>query len=169
LGALEVMVTATELAGFFAAHAIWCVSNGETLIPMLAFIDESGQRKMNRLAFDELVDAVENGQRQLAANEMNATDAVLLYDGRIPVAERKLDAIIIEIRTYVSPKSQAILAVPYSPKSFFRRFKVHKPKLLEWKDCEDFNMNSCLEAFFAGVAQHEKGGEVWNNGLDESK
>lgn len=163
------MITSTELAGFFAAHAIWCVSSGETLTPILAFTTESGERHMQRLASDDLSVAVEQGKRRLDTNEMNANDAVLLYDGRIPIGNSKCDAIIIEIRAYFSPDSRTVMAVPYTPKSFFKRFLVHKPKLLQWDNCDDFDMSSALEAFFAGVAKHQKGSEVWNKALDESK
>jgi hypothetical protein len=47
------MITAFELAGLIAAHAIWCVSGGETLIPMLAFTDENEGRHMERLDLEQ--------------------------------------------------------------------------------------------------------------------
>lgn len=162
------MIDAAELAGLFAAHAIWCVSGGETLIPMLAYVEESGGRKMERLASDRLEAGVEYGKQKLLSNDMNAEDAVLLYDGRIPIGNEKCDAIIVEIRAYLTPESEVIIAVPYTPKSS-GRFLVHKPKLLVWKDCEDFNMSSVIEAFFKGVATHEKGSQIWSEALDESK
>jgi hypothetical protein len=34
------MITASELAGFIAAHAIWCVSDADGLVPMVAFSTE---------------------------------------------------------------------------------------------------------------------------------
>jgi hypothetical protein len=161
-------IAASELAGFFAAHAIWCVSDGATLIPMLAYTTEDAQRKMERLAHDDLRAAVEYGKRKLESNEMNANDAALLYDGRITVADQKPDAIIIEVRTYFSPDSRVVMAVAYTPKSD-GQFRVHKPKLLAWHRCEDFDQTSALESFFQGVAAHEKGAEIWNKYLDESK
>ena len=99
---------------------------------------------------------------------MDANDAVLLYDGRITVDEEKLDAILIEMRAYFSPQSEAILAVPYTPASS-GRFRVHKPKILCWENCEDFDMNTAIQAFFAGVDNHEKGSRVWADALDETK
>ena len=42
------MITASHLAGFFGAHAIWCISDGETLIPMLGYTDENDKRILNR-------------------------------------------------------------------------------------------------------------------------
>jgi len=163
------MITAFKLAGFFAAHAIWCVSDGENLIPILAFTTDSGDRKMERLIInDNLEDSVNFGNQKLESNEMDAIDAVLLYDGLIPLNGKKIDAVIIKIRAYFSPKSKATLVVPYTPKTS-GRFRVHKPKLLEWEHCEDFDLDTALETFFEGVAEHEQGAEIWNNHLDESQ
>lgn len=162
------MITASELAGMFAAHAVWCVSDGDTLIPMLVFTDENGGRQMERLANDDLGAAVEYGRNKLASNNMDASDAALIYDGRITLGEEKLDALIIEMRAYFSPTSVAAIAIPYTPKDN-GRFRVHKPKVLAWDNCEDFDLDHAFEAFFAGVARHEKGSEIWNQSLDESK
>ena len=163
------MITASKLAGFFAAHAIWCVSDGETLTPMLAYTTEDDERKMERLVVeDDLEASVALGKRKLDSNEMDAMDAVLLYDGRIPIGKEKVDAIIVEMRAYFSPDSEAVMAVPYTPKAS-GKFRVHKPKLLGWKNCEDFDMNAALQSFFEGVDGHGKGAKIWNDCLDESK
>lgn len=45
---------------------------------------------------------------------------------------------------------------------------VNKPKLLQWERCDGFDLDAALDAFFRGVASHEKGAEVWNAALDES-
>lgn len=163
------MITAFKLAGFFAAHAVWCVSGGETLIPILAYTTASDERKMERLIInDDLETSVDFGKQKLESKEMDANDAVLLYDALIPLDEEKVDAIIIDVRAYFSPNSKALLAVPYTPQTS-GKFLVHKPKLLQWENCEDFNLSTALENFFEGVAEHEQGAEIWNNSLDESK
>jgi hypothetical protein len=162
------MITASKLAGFFAAHAIWCVSDGETLIPMLAYTTEKGERNMERFAADDLGTSVAQGRQKLEANPMNATDAALLSDGRITLPDGKVDAIIVEIRAYFSPKSEAVIVVPYTPKSS-GRFRVHKPKLAAWKNCDDFDRDAMFQNFFAGVDEHEKGARIWNASLDQSK
>jgi len=161
------MITASRLAGFFAAHAIWSVSDGETLVPMLGYTDEDDKRVLNRLAAPDLGASVAQGKQQLASNPMNANDAVLLYDGRITLGDAKVDAIVVEMRAYFSPQSEAVLAIPYTPKAG-GAFRVHKPKLLVWKGCEDFDVNQALQVFFDGVGSHEKGSKVWNEALDES-
>lgn len=162
------MITASELAGMFAAHAVWCVSDGDTLIPMLIYTDEHGERQMERLAHDDLGAAVEFGKNKLVSNEMDANDAALIYDSRITLGEERLDALIIEMRAYVSPDSVATIAIPYTPKDR-GRFLVHKPKVLAWDNCEDFDLANAFKAFFAGVAAHEKGSAIWNQSLDETK
>ena len=163
------MITASKLAGFFAAHAIWCVSDSETLTPIFAHTNEDDERQMERLFInDDLEASVAFGKEKLLSNLMNANDAVLLYDGRITIGNEKVDAIIIEMRAYFSPGSEAIMAVPYTPKAS-GEFRVHKPKLLAWKNCEDFDMSAALESFFEGVDSHEKGAKVWNDCIDESR
>jgi hypothetical protein len=163
------MITASKLAGFFAAHAIWCVSDSESLIPMLGYTTEDGKRHMDRLIVgDDLAASVAYGKKKVDSYELDAIDAVLIDDGRITIGESKVDAIIIEMRAYFSPDSEAVIAIPYTPKSS-GRFLVHKPKLLCWKKCDDFDMNWAIESFFEGVAEHEKGTKIWNDSLDESR
>ncbi len=162
------MIAASELAGYFAAHAIWCVSDGVTLIPMLAY-SKGDERQMERMAHEELSEAVEIGKEKLELNPMDAEDAVLAYDGRITIEDEKLDAILLELRAYFTPASKAVIAIPYTPKSRRMLFRVHKPKLLEWEQCDDFDIDAVFEAFFNGVSDHDKGFEIWNKCLDESK
>ncbi len=154
------MLMAVELAGSFAAHAVWSLSEGDGFIPMLAYAGEDGQRHMERLAFDDTRLAVEHGRKKLAANPMDASDAVLLFDGHIPNGDKKLDAIIIELRSYAFPNAAAMIAVPYAPAST-GRFVIHRPELLQWENCEDFDTGAALDCFFSGVESHEIGEEVW--------
>jgi hypothetical protein len=144
------------------------VSDADGLTPMLAFTTEDGQRKLERLVFDDAGAAVEHGRQRLEDDPFSATDGVLAYDGRITVEGGKLDAILLEMRSYGFPWAKATIAVPYTPRSS-GRFRVHKPKLVEWHECEDFDLGAAFEAFFQGVAAHEQGAKVWDAALDESK
>ena len=162
------MITVSDLAGFFAAHAIWCLSDEERLIPIIAYNTVDDERQMERIDDGELTQAVQLAREQLKTNPMNARDAVLVYDARIAVEGGQLDAIVLEMKTYDSPNSLSVIAVPYTPKSS-GQFRVHKPKLLVWDQCGGFDVNSAIEAFYEGVATHEKGAEVWERCLDGSK
>lgn len=154
------MVTASELAGFIAAHAIWCVSDADGLTPMLAFTTEDGQRTLERLAFENAGAAIDDGRQRLEDDPLGATDGVLAYDGLVTVGGRKLDAILLEMRSYAFPRAKATIAVPYTPRSS-GRFGVHKPMLAEWRECEDFELDASFEAFSRGIASHEEGAKVW--------
>jgi maltooligosyltrehalose synthase len=162
------MVEAHKLAGFIAAHGIWCVSDGETLIPIYAYTNENNERILNRLVSEQLEEAVSIGKIKLENNEIDATDAVFIFDGRIPIEDKKYDSLIVEIRSYFSPESKVTMAIPYSLAEPRQTFRVHKPKYLLWENCEDFDLEVCVNSFFEGVDSHEKGAEVWNTSLDQS-
>jgi hypothetical protein len=154
------MLAAFKLAGYFAAHAIWSVSEEESFVPMFAYEGESG-KGFQRLVYEDFHDAVLLGRKKLESNELDANDAALLFDGRISIEDKKLDAVIIEIRTYFSFWSQATVAIPYT-RIATGQFKVHSPELLLWNQCEDFDPDMCLQFFFDGVEEHEEGQAVWS-------
>jgi hypothetical protein len=108
---------------------------------MLAFTTEDGQRQLERLAGEDMRAAVEHGRQRLEDDPLNADDGVLAYDGRITVAGGKLDAVLLEMRSYMFPWAKAVISVPYTSRSS-GRFRVHKPKLVEWERCEDFDLDA---------------------------
>lgn len=162
------MIEAHKLAGFIAAHGIWSVSDGSTLIPIFAYTNENNERVLNRLVADKLEESVELGKERLNENKEDANDAVFVFDGRIPIGDQKYDALIVEIRAHFSPASKATLAIPYSPANAHHAFKVHKPKYLQWQDCDDFDLDVCVNSFFDGVDSHEEAARVWNEHIDQS-
>ena len=169
------MKDAADVAGFFAAHAVWSICEGETLIPIYAFVDADGQRRMERMAHQQLEHGVHAGKQRLEEPEEGVMVKVLIFDGRIPWEGGKLDALIVEWRDGSEPVGRAVVAIPYTPaakKGFFRKavpFAVHKPKVIDiskhWQD----SIQEIFKAFFAGVSKHEHGAKVWNDHLDESK
>jgi len=162
------MIVAAEIAGYFAAHAIWCVADGAELIPMLAYTTADGEKQMMRLAHDDLEEAMRFGKDHLDNNRMDAVDAVLIYDGTMTVKGESFDAILLELRAYGWPEAKIVIGVPYSPSSP-GPFAVHKPKLLVKDHCEDFETERLFQAFFEGVESHTEGSKVWMDALDESR
>lgn len=51
------MITASKLAGFLAAQVIWCVTYGETFIPMPEYTTEDDERKMERMVVNDDLEA----------------------------------------------------------------------------------------------------------------
>jgi len=159
------MNSAAQLAGFYAAHAIWCVSDGETVTPMVARLvnDEATMERLDEDDFEESIDA---GRERLTGGD-GPRDAALLYDASIEIEGDEVDAIVVEIRSADAPESEVVLAVPYTlaPDT---PFAVHQPQMLAWTNCEAFDVEEFMEAFFAGVDAHEQGAKVWNQSHDES-
>lgn len=161
------MERAVELAGFFAAHAVWCVAEGETLIPLFAFQRRDGTQEFRRIETDQLEHAVSEGKQWLASNPDDASCAVLVFDGRIPLPGGKSDCLVLEVRSYGPPARSLSIAVPYRHAEAAGAFAVHRPKFVTSPDLQPaFDI---AEVFFCGVAQHEKGSAVWNAHLDESR
>jgi len=155
-----------HLAGFYAAHAVWCVSDGATLIPLVGFSTANTDRKMTRFVSDDLTQAVAMGRDWLAKNPEQATMTVLVIDAFITLESGKIDALLLEMRD-LTAGIELTMAVPYRNAESPRGFAVHKPKVLEWNGEPDA-LNPIVEAFFDGVDQHEQGAAVWNARIDQS-
>jgi hypothetical protein len=161
------MESAAQLAGFIAAHGIWCVLDSGPLIPILTFELPNGSRHLNRLHAPELERGVEVGREWLAQNREGATRAVLVYDGYITLRTGKLDALFLDVRDYGPPTRSLQMAVPYRPAANDQPFAVYRPKFLSC-DAPNPDYETLGNAFFRGVDSHEKGAAIWNNHLDQS-
>jgi hypothetical protein len=161
------MFASALLAGFFAAHAVWSVSDGETLVPIYAYIDASGGRHLERLVTGTLEGSVNEGRKWLSENAHHAQCAVLIFDGFIPLPAGKTDALILEIVNYGDAAASITMAVPYVPKSSKAEFKVYRPKITKFP--AEQNAQGFIESFWKGVDEHKQGAEVWASHLDQSK
>jgi hypothetical protein len=162
------MEAATELAGFFAAHAVWSVSDGATLIPLVAYETADGKREMMRFVSERVEEGAARGKEWLAKNPIGAARAVLVFDGFITLSGNRMDALIVTIRDYTSVEAEVTMAIPYRPAGDAKGFAVHRPKFLGFKGAEP-DWQKLGEALWVGVDKHEKGAEVWNKHLDQDK
>jgi hypothetical protein len=155
-----------RLAGFFAAHGVWSVSDGATLIPLLGYEQASGERGMSRFATNDLGAAAQAGRDALEANANAAVRAVLVVDGYVHLEVGRIDALIVEAVEYGPQRRSVTVAVPYRPLASPGGFAVHRPKFLSGVDRQE--ASALGEAFFAGVDSHERAAPVWSAHLDES-
>jgi len=162
------MERAVELAGFFAAHGIWCVAEGETLVPILAFRRDDGEQEFRRIEAEELHDAVAQGKTWMADNPERVSCAVLVYDALIPLPGGKTDCLMLEVHSYAPVLQTLSIALPYRHARKPGGLVVHRPKFFANQE-EKQAVADLGEAFFRGVAQHEKGAAVWNAHLDETR
>ncbi|MBT8769165.1 hypothetical protein [Metapseudomonas boanensis] len=162
------MERAIELAGFFAAHGIWCVSDGETLIPMLAQESAANGRSMLRFEAEQLEDGVAQAQAHFESNPDGADRATLVYDGYITLPTGRTDALCVVIRSYASPVATLTMAVPYRHAESPDGFAVHRPKFVEWQGGSNPDYQAFGEAFFRGVDSHREASAVWTEHNDDS-
>ncbi|MCI4066192.1 hypothetical protein MRQ36_28035 [Micromonospora sp. R77] len=164
---LAAMSDTARLAGFFAAHGIWNVSDGGPLIPMLGYEQADGSRGMQRFALDELADAARAGQDALHRNTHRAARAALVFDGYIHLEAGRTDALIVEAVDYAGSRSFTV-AVPYRPQQSPHGFAVHRPKFLAAAGIDNTDYQALADAFFAGIDSHEQAATVWNEHLDQA-
>lgn len=157
-----------KMAGHFAAHAMWSVSDGETLIPILGFLNKNNEKNMHRLAFEDSEKAMREGNDALEKNIDDSKGVVFISDGYLNLNEEKTDALIVKIRGFNEYNSKSVLALPYRHSSHEKGFAIHRPKLLEYpedKEDRDDNINS----FFDGIESHEQASKVWKAHYIDSK
>lgn len=164
---VSAMIETARLAGFFAAHGVWCVSEGETLIPLLGYEHTDGEYGMDRLMYDDFAEGARAGQDALADGDPSWVGAVLVADGYIHLEQGKTDALLVEAVQYGPYRQSMKVAVPYRPADTPHGFAVHKPKFMN-ADCDDPAFNAMAEAFFVGAASHTEANAVWEAHLDES-
>src|SRR6266545_1395581 len=128
---LAVMLETARLAGFFAAHGIWSVSDGATLIPLLRYEHANGDRGMDRFALDDVGDGARAGQDALQANRRGSARAVLVVDAYLHLDSGRTDALIVEAVEYGPARLSMKMAVPYRPKPSPQGFALHRPKFIQ--------------------------------------
>lgn len=161
------MERAVELGGFFAAHGIWCVSDGEPLVPMVA-IESLDDRNLLRFDAEQLEDGVAQAHDHLDKNPDGSDRAALVYDGYITLPTGRTDALFVVMRSYSSPAATLTMAVPYRNADSSAGFAVHRPKFVDWQGDNEPDFEAFGIAFLRGVNSHEEASAVWSDHNDDS-
>ena len=162
-----------RLAGFFAAHGIWSVSDGATLIPLLGYEHLNGERGMDRFVMADIGDGANAGLEALRGNAQGAARAVLVVDGYVHLRSGKTDSIIVEAVEYGAAAEDGAsapsikMAIPYRPLDSPQGFAVHRPKFLEVTGVDSADYASLGQAFYEGVDSHQAASQVWNAHYDD--
>lgn len=158
-----------KLAGFFTAHAVWCLFDGEPLVPLFGFTRSFTSREFTRLEQPSLEDAVAAGQSLLVNPDPSLIAAVLVYDGYVTLPKGRYDALVIQARDYRRPgQSEGFeMVLPYRAKNDPQGFAVHRPKFVDLADSENRSL-PLSTAFFHGVNQHREAAPIWRDATDDS-
>jgi hypothetical protein len=152
------------MAGYCAAHSIWSVCDGETLIPLVGYLGVDDRCSMERLAMGPLA-ALVQGERKLLSLDASQLGAVLIKNGRQPsrLAAANQDCLILDVRFAHAPQCRLQYVLPYRSGHHELGFAVHNPVL---SDCQGFDAEQVeilSEFFFKGLAAHEQGSAIWHS------
>jgi hypothetical protein len=157
-----------QLAGFVAAHAILCVSEGKTLtMPLLVVEKEDGGTQFIEVTGTSSEDAVAKGEKLMKKPVAGARRAVLAFEAFLNLPPGKTDAIFLHARGFQPESQELYVAVPFRAANNPGGFAVFKPKFIAYED--DPVKPGALDAFLRGVALHPPGQKVWKAHLDESR
>jgi hypothetical protein len=158
-----------RMAGFYAAHGVWSVSDGETLIPLLGHEHVDGDQGMDRLVFDDVADAARAGQDALEAGRPGWVRAALVADAYLRLDAGRVDALVVDAVEYVPVRRSMRIAIPYRPRPAPQGFAVYRPKFIDVTGVDGPDYAALADFFFSGVDSHEQAAAVWNAHLvDES-
>jgi hypothetical protein len=146
-----------EFCGFFAAHGVWQLEGGESVVPILA-LQKAGERGLERFAADEYEKAVEAAHTRLAEARTQSDHQVLVFDGYFTDEHTRSEALFVEGHTQPGGHEPALMvAIPY------RRFPdgllVSDVQVLQRPEGD---LNEFMDAFFAGAKSHQEGWAFWS-------
>ncbi|MBX9879864.1 MAG: signal peptidase I [Candidatus Obscuribacterales bacterium] len=158
-----------KLAGFAAAHAIYCVADGEDLIPFVMSESKKG-KKMDRLACPTMEEGIKKGEQWLIQNPSRATNAVLAFNAFITLDNKKRDTVVVRVREYASKNKNSAngveIIIPFQRKTAKQEFVVFAPVVDSGQNRQDLQI--LMERFGSGIEQHTKAAEIWVSHLDKS-
>ena len=154
--------------GMTAAHSIWSLSDNGSVSPIFQHDTNDGTIQLIRIICDnsdegkKYIDEKIRSLHGIANNLAFAIDAYFRIDGL------RFDALVVGAVSLDKPDSRFQMAIPYKWNSK-NDFKIYKPKIVEWNNCESLDRNAAIQEFWNGVDSHKYGSNIWNNCLDQSK
>ena len=149
-----------KMAGEFASHAIWSVSSGETLIPIVGYLKSDGTHSMERLVMGS-VQALSLGERKISELDAGTIGAAFIKDGLVTLETGKTDALIIDVRFSENNEKKVQFIIPYRNANHPEGFAVHRLKMTALEGISKNVVESISNAFFDGLESHKEGGRIW--------
>ncbi len=154
------MKNVLTMAGNFASHAIWNVSSGDTLVPIVGFLKGDGTHHMERLMMGS-GEAVSVGEIKINQLTDEHTGATFIKDGFVTLESGKTDALIVDVTFSDNSDKKVQFLIPYRNANHQRGFAVHRLKITKASGFESDDYGWISDAFFDGLESHEQGGKIW--------
>ena len=162
------MKETAQLAGFVAAHAIHCVSQGKSLtMPLLVIEKEDGSTQFIEVTGHSSEAAVMKGEKLMKKPVSGAQRAVLAFEAFLNLPPGKTDAIFLHACCFQAEPQELHVAVPFRAANNPAGFAVFRPKFIAYEDNPP--QPGTLNDFLRGVALHPPGQKVWTAHLDQSR
>ncbi|ADV28644.1 hypothetical protein Psesu_2818 [Pseudoxanthomonas suwonensis 11-1] len=155
------MERAAELGGFYAAHGLWFIAEGEPLVPLLGQDTPVQGQDILRFRGDDPEQAVARACAHLDANPHGVERAILVHDGQFESDGGTAEALIAMVRCYREPRSTLVIALPYRRAQPGQDFGLLRPRVLGWEGEPRPNWHALMGAFFRGFQMHTAAAQVW--------
>ena len=155
------MESIMKMAGEFTSHAIWSVSSGEVLIPILGYLKSDNTQSMQRLAMGS-VEAISYGEQSISNLDKDTLGAAFIKDGIVTLDTGKTDALIVDITFAEDSNKKVQFILPYRNANHTDGFAVHRLQLSALDGIAKETSESLIDAFFDGIEAHTQGGKIWN-------
>lgn len=159
---MEATQRVAEMAGYFLGHALWSVSDGEVLVPILGYLKADDSRSMQRLAMGS-IQAVATGERRINALQPDERGAVFIKDALVTLPTGKTDCLSLDIRFADGGQRQLQYLLPYRNAAHASGFAVHRLKVSQWHGLSMEEVDAFTQALFDGLNSHEQGGALWRD------
>lgn len=148
-----------SMAGNCASHAIWSVSSGETLIPIVGFLKSDGNQNMQRLAMGS-AEALSVGEQKINRLTDEHKGAAFIKDALVTLETGKTDCLVIDVKFTDDTSKSVQLLIPYRNANHEKGFVVHRIKITEAIGFNHEDFEWITNAFYDGLESHPEGGKI---------
>lgn len=154
------------MAGNTAAHALWSVSDGEQLSPILSEMTSNGEVLSTRLmTTSDQAEAAVN--KKFESMEGNHKGMAFIQDTVITLKEGKTDGLIMNVKSSDSPENLIQLTIPYRHAKHKKGFAIHRLKISALNGFSEEDLTWITDEFFDGVESHQEGIKLWNDKYED--
>ena len=155
-----------EMAGYWMAHALWSVMDGETLIPILGYLHSDESRSMQRLAMGS-TEAVALGEQRISSLQGTDIGAAFIKDALVTLPTGKTDCLCLDIRFAGDQVRKLQFLLPYRNAGHRQGFAVHRLKINRWDGFSVGEVDVLTQALLDGIGSHEQGGALWRDSYSD--
>ncbi len=161
------MLALADLTGRMLAHGVWCVSDPDQFVPLIAH-EKAGKRAMFRVTGENLESAIDIGKDWLEKNPDGVDRGLLVFDAYLTLADgKKYDALFVRAMEYGATPLTVDIALRYVPGGTDAGFRVGSPKVLKSDGLASGDWEAFFARFWAAAKGHPDAAVVWAKHLDD--